>query len=64
MLDRKIWFNRKEPGECVALLLRKLAAESVFLEDGLALLWRHLAKIAEGTSDKATTVLWKTSKLP
>src|ERR1700723_1870325 len=63
MLDRKIRFDRKEPGEGVALLLRKLAAEAVLLEDGITLLWRHLAKVAEGTSDKTPTVLWEAAEL-
>jgi len=64
MLNRKIWFDCQEPGERVAFLFRKLAAEAIFFEDGVALLWRHLAEIAEGTSDKTATVFRKAAKLP
>jgi hypothetical protein len=64
MLDRQIRFDGKESGERVALLLGKLAAKAVFLEDGIALLRRHLAEVAEGAGDKAATVLWKATKLP
>jgi hypothetical protein len=63
VLDRKIRFDGKEPRERVALLFRKLAAKAIFFEDGVTLLWRHLAEIAEGAGDKAATVFWKATKL-
>jgi hypothetical protein len=64
MLDRKIRFDGKEPREGIALLFGELAAEAVFLKDGIPLLWRHLAEVAEGASDKPSPILWKATKLP
>ncbi len=63
MFDGKIRFHGEESGERVAFLLRKLATEAVFLEDGIALLWRHFAEVAEGACNEAATVLRKAAEL-
>jgi hypothetical protein len=61
--DRKIWFNSKKTRERASLLIRKLAKKTVRIEDSLPLRLWHLAKIAEGSGDKASTVFGKPAKL-
>jgi hypothetical protein len=62
-LDREIWFDSKKTGECVSLLIRKLAAKTIRTENRLPLRLRHLAKITEGSRDKASAILGKSAKL-
>ena len=55
-LNGKIGLDGEETGERAAFLVRELAAETVGVEDGLALRLGHLAEVAEGPGDEAAAV--------
>ena len=62
-LNGKVGFDGEETGEGAAFLVRELAAETVGVEDGLALGVGHLAEVAEGPGDEAAAVFGETAKL-
>ena len=62
-LNGKVGLDGEETGEGAAFLVRELAAETVGVEDGLALRVWHLAKVAEGSGDQTATIFRETAKL-
>ena len=57
MLHGEVGLNRKKAGERVALLVGKLRAETVRVEDRLTLRLRHLAQVAECAGNQAAAIL-------
>jgi len=63
VLDRNVGLECEKTGECVALLIGELPAETVCVHDGLPLLRRHLAQVTEGAGDHELAVLGKSAVL-
>jgi hypothetical protein len=63
VLDRNVGFKCEKTGERVALLLGELSAETVCVHEGLTLLRRHLAQVAEGAGYEELAVLRKSAVL-
>ena len=60
MFDRKVRFDSQQIRERSALLIGKLTAEMVGIEDSLALRLRHLAQVAESPGDESAAILGET----
>jgi hypothetical protein len=56
LLDGDIGLDGEEVVEGGALVVSELGVEAVGVEDGLALGFRHLAKVAEGAGDEAAAI--------